>query len=415
MITSIFRILLAHRLTSFKFVKKSPEYNNQIKKFGLYIHIPFCYKICPYCPYNKIHYDKNLATAYHSALISELDIAHRNFRNAEINSIYVGGGTPTTMTDELCKIIDYIKNIFKFSGDIGVEIHPSDASKDKLDKLKNAGVTMLSIGIQSFQKELLETLGRDFQPDQAEIAIKTAIDSGFNVIDVDLIFDIQGETIDMVKSDIEEAVTLGATQISTYPLIPFTFAKLPHHRIDYRKRKLMLETIVDYAARYGFERTSIWTFNKKNYPRYSSITRNCFLGIGASATSLIDDIFNINTFSVVDYIDTLKTKNKVPSALICKLNQREQRVFWMFWQCYNTFIDAIEYRNLFNENVEEFFGRELFLGRIMGLLSKDNKGYRLTDSGAYYFNVVEQSYSHDYLDKTWALMQNSPWPDGLKL
>ena len=132
-----------------------------VKNLGLYFHIPFCKKICNFCPYYRVRYDKALLEGFNRALFTELDlVAEASGSKKEITSIYFGGGSPALIADHLSGLMDRISRSFSFRGHAGIELHPRDVNKDSLKKIRDAGFDMVSIGIQSFQDSCLKSLGR---------------------------------------------------------------------------------------------------------------------------------------------------------------------------------------------------------------------------------------------------------------
>ena len=294
MITSLLRVLLTRSFKPFIFTNeycKNIHFQNE-KDIGLYVHIPFCRTICSFCPYCKVIYDDNVAKQYKTALLKEIAMIGSTLQNKkDITSLYFGGGTPALMIKDLKDIISTLKNYFIIHKGIGVELHPEDITKENLLLLKNIGVTMVSLGIQSFNKNCLEKIGRNHLLFEEKIALANQI--GFEVIDVDLIFAIPGQTKDILLKDIETAFSSGATQISTYPFIDFTFACNKYKPLSEKNKKQLLEVINNYCKFTDKIRTSVWTFAKKGTGKYSSITRDNFLGFGVSATTLLSDIFKI--------------------------------------------------------------------------------------------------------------------------
>jgi len=108
------------------------------------------------------------------------------------------------------------------------------------------------------------------------------------------------------------------------------------------------------AARHGYQRTSIWTYGRKGAKRYTSVTRETFMGLGASATSLYDRYFYLNTFNVEEYIKALDT-GSMPISLVNHMNEREKQVFWLFWRCYDTEIPRRRFCSLFGEALDRTF------------------------------------------------------------
>ncbi|MDV3427814.1 MAG: radical SAM protein [Bacillota bacterium] len=414
MITDLIRILLTRSFKPLKLTDKaSADKDSGELGFGIYVHIPFCITLCPFCPYNKIKYDKKIVKPYCQALISEINMAGRlNGLNKNVNSVYFGGGTPALIADELPEIIAALRNNFNIKSNIGIELHPRDINEESLRKIKDAGFDMVSIGIQSFDQGTLDSLGREYIDGKEKVIL--ARDAGFSVIDVDLIFGIKNQTEESLKSDFITAYKSGATQVSTYPFIDFSYAKNINKPSGKNKKRKFLNCIEDTAGEIDWKRTAVWTFGKKGSSRYSSITRDVFMGFGASSVSLTKNKFKINTFSVPEYIKRVN-EGKIPTALSMELNLRNRALYWLFWNAYTLKFDNSEFKKLFGKNLKDVFRIELFMAAILGIIKKEDDNYYLTKRGIYFYHLAEQKFTNQYIDKTWRTASNNPWPEEIKL
>jgi coproporphyrinogen III oxidase-like Fe-S oxidoreductase len=414
-LTSLIRIYLTRSLKPFEFKNchtKELDFEKQ-RDLGLYVHFPFCRSLCSFCPYCKVGYDKGLAKQYKAALLKEIELVGSKLKSPkEVTSLYFGGGTPALMADDLKDVIEEIKKYFILRQGIGVELHPEDVNAWTLDKLKAAGVTMISVGIQSFHRECLSALGR--KPTDYTKAFEMIRQANFDVIDVDLIFALPNQTEEILINDIETAFDLGATQISTYPFIDFTFASNRYKPLPERQKKKMLQAISDHCRKTGRERTAVWTFAKKNTGRYSSITRDNFLGFGVSATTLLKDQFKINTFSIEGYIERIN-HHQLPTSLTLEFSLRQRAVYYLFWSAYSMHIDGDKFKELFGLSLSKLYGFELWLCEKLGFIKKANNSYRLTDKGAYYYHFIEQVYTTAYIDKMWNISRNTAFPEKVVL
>ncbi|MBC2581657.1 radical SAM protein [Clostridium sp. DJ247] len=378
----------------------------------VYVHIPFCITLCSFCPYNKVKYDVELALRYKEALINEIAMTGKLYSNKKITSVYFGGGSPALMLEEMADIMHALKENFDIIGNIGIELHPRDINEDCLFKLRNIGFNMVSIGIQSFQKKCLSDLGREYI--SGEDKVKLAKEAGFNVIDVDLIFGMARQNRDDLKKDFLTAFESGATQVSTYPFIDFSYANNKNKPLSREKKKDLLACLEETSSQIRCDRTSVWTFGKSNIPKYSSITRDMYMGFGPSAATLTTKAFQINTFSVEEYISCINNKKK-PAALTMKFSKRTRALYWLFWNAYTLKLSNKEFYKLFNENLDQIFNIELKLAQYFGLLKKVCDGYELTKRGAYIYHLMEQEYTHQYIDKTWRKTKEDPWPKEIAL
>ena len=414
MLTNILRLLIARSIKPFVF-KNNFKYKLDIdvEKLGLYFHIPFCRMICSFCPYYKIKFDRDILGEFYKALIKELYLVSGLVnRKKEITSVYFGGGTPALMVDYLPDLMDAVKSLFVIKGNVGIELHPLDINEALLERIKNCGFDMISIGIQSFQDKCIASLGREKIDSVNKLEIAKRV--GFKAIDVDLIFGIPGQITEDLMRDFETAASLGATQISTYPFIYFSYTKLKEKPPCKKVKKQMLESLLNISSKMGYRRSSVWTFSKKNTPKYSSVTRDNYVGFGPSATSLLKEIFKINTFSVKEYIKCLDS-NRIPTAIGLKFNERTRALYWLFWSSYNLDINQDNFYSLFGKKLEDVFKLELFLGEKLKYIERYKNGYELSDKGTYIFYLVEQSYTHQYIDKTWKTALENPWPKRIAL
>jgi oxygen-independent coproporphyrinogen-3 oxidase len=384
-----------------------------IDNLGLYVHIPFCRSLCGFCPYCKEVYDYDTAVRYKEALLLEIDLVCKNMKSKKkVTSLYFGGGTPALFVDWLREIIEKLQQYFEISGGIGVELHPDDITQHTLTELKKANVSMVSIGIQSFDETCLNKLGR--KKENLIEKLKLVQSYSFSVMDVDLIFGIPGQNKNILKSDIDTAFEYGATQISTYPFIDFTFANNVYKPLPRRKKKEMLQYLNELRNQSGMERTSVWTFAKKNTEKYSSVTRDAFLGFGVSATTLLRDIFKINTFSVNEYIKRVKNFH-LPTSLTLNFTQRQRGAYFLFWSAYGLQIDANRFHQLIGQPLTRVFGLELFIARIFKLIVSKKGAYFLTDRASYLYHHLEQQYTTAYIDKMWNISRNIAFPQRIVL
>lgn len=415
LLTSLMRIWLTRSFKPFRFRN---TYSNsldfeKLDNLGLYVHIPYCRTLCSFCPYCKVAYDEQSAAEYKLALLKEIELAGKQQTGKkEITSLYFGGGTPVLMLDHLKDIIDKLKQYFRIRDGIGVELHPEDIKKDNLDQLKKIGVTMVSIGFQSFDEACLRKLGRK-GTDFVE-KLQLVREYGFDAVDVDLIFAIPGQTEQIIAHDITTAFENGATQVSTYPFIDFTFADNQYKPMPEAVKKKMLKALSEHCAGLNAERTSVWTFAKPNTEKYSSVTRDAFLGFGVSATTLLKDSFKINTFSIEDYIKRIG-ENRLPTSLTLSFSARQRAVYYLFWSAYSMRITADGFEKLLGKPLKRMYGTEFWLLEKLGLVVKENGQYILTPRAAYYYHYIEQAYTTAYIDKMWNVSRKTAFPEEIVL
>ena len=392
----------------------SPINFDSDQSLGIYVHIPFCKKLCDFCPYFRVADKKALHKPFVDALLKEIQLKGQLFKGQypNIKSVYFGGGSPALLAEYIPEILDAFRKYFCLSDSIAVELHPSQTSNRILSKLKESGVSMVSLGIQTFQPELLAYLGRPYE--EMEKSLKRVAQAGFKTIDVDLMFGLYGQTPQMLKDDFSKAIELGATQISTYPFIDFSYAGSKIKPATSKVKKKLLRMLVSHSEKLNFVRDSVWTFKKNGTEKYSSVTRESFLGFGPSAATLTPKVFTLNTFSVEAYIQQLNQQGD-PRALTFNFNEKQRQFYWLFWNLYKMELSDNDFRNQFGIGLDQRWPGILKGLVVLGLLKKDGSDYKLTNKGGQWFHVLEQQYTKRFIQKTWQEAMKTPWPIGFKM
>lgn len=283
---------------------------------GIYIHIPFCKTICHYCDFYKI---ANLSkiSEFIKALLKEI-VQKKDFLKESIQSIYFGGGTPSVLSAEMIKIlIDELKKFYDLSDncEITFEINPDDVTFQYLYDLNNLSVNRLSIGIQSFNNELLKFLNRRHTNEQAFNAVLLGRKAGFSNMSVDLIYGINGQDEQDLSNDLAEVLKLDINHLSAYHLTieeKTLFGKLFRQgkirEIDESIGLKHFNILTDFAKKYGFEHYEISNFAKnKSYSQHnmSYWFDIPYLGFGPSAHSYVGGKRFFNVANLADYINSI--------------------------------------------------------------------------------------------------------------
>ena len=383
------------------------------ENLGLYIHIPFCKSICNFCPYCKVHYDADLCNRYIDALLREIRmVGSQQIGRKKVTSLYFGGGTPALAADRLKEIIDTCSEFFEITEGIGLELHPDNVTVPTLQKLKDAGVTKISIGIQSFQEKYQSVLGRKNVDVEAMSAALKAVP--FETVSMDFIFALPGQTFVDLKTDIDMAFASGANHIAIYPFIDFTFTKSTVKALPKKEKRHLLDEITRYCLDKSYARSSIWTFSSEEQAGYSSMTRDNFLGFGCSATTLLKDQFKINTFSVEEYCKRVDAV-KLPTSLTIRFTQRQRMVYYLFWTAYSTRVDSRDFEKFFGVPLKRMYGFELWLAKLLGFVTEQDGIYQMTLKGAFYYHYYENFYTLSYIDKMWGIMRKEAFPEKIEL
>ena len=329
-----------------------------------------------------------------------------------VTSLYFGGGTPALVANRLKEIIDTCREYFEITEGIGLELHPDNVTVDTLQILKDAGVTKISIGIQSFQKKYQHILGRKAVDPTAMSAALAAVP--FETVSMDFIFALPEQTCEDLKQDIDMAFANGANHIAVYPFIDFTFTKSPVKAMEKKEKRALLDAITQYCLDKGYSRSSIWTFSSEAQAGYSSMTRDNFLGFGCSATTLLKDQFKINTFSVEEYCKRIHA-GKLPTSLTIRFARRQRMVYYLFWTAYSTKVDERDFEKFFGVPLKKMYGFELWLAKLLGFVTEADGVYRMTLKGAFYYHYYENFYTLAYIDKMWGIMREQAFPTSIEL
>jgi oxygen-independent coproporphyrinogen-3 oxidase len=264
----------------------------------LYVHIPFCARICPYCAFYKELLDRSQTNRFCQAIVREVQ-QHAEDRHLLPSTIYFGGGTPTALMIEQ---LESVLRVFHDKLDLSqliewtMEANPGSVSARKAGVLKRLGVNRISLGVQSWDEELLKLLGREHDARQAEQSFRILRAAGFSNINVDLMFGLPGQTIQQWRTTLEKTISLQPEHISTYCLTyeEDTEFFLRQSRGEFRENpdadaELFEMTMSTFEAG-GYEHYEISNYAR---PNFSSVHNRAYwagenyLGIGPSAFSTI--------------------------------------------------------------------------------------------------------------------------------
>ena len=299
---------------------------------GIYVHIPFCKSRCKYCDFfSTTHLEKQ--TQYTEAVLTEWSDRRKELMGG-IQTIYIGGGTPSTMSVELLRrIIDAIRQETQDSDlEVTIEANPGDITLEKAKAWRALGINRLSIGIQSFNDHLLQLLGRRHNGLEAIQAVKNAQSAGFDNISIDLMYALPDQTMAMWQKDIAQALALGVQHISSYGLIyeegTVLTTLLEHGIIDAVDEEIelqMYDYLVEQLTTHGYEHYEVSNFAlPRRQSRHNSNYWNDtpYIGIGAGAHSYNQTQRQWNISELDDYIQQALAHNLQPEIEVLTHEQR---------------------------------------------------------------------------------------------
>lgn len=337
-----------------------------------YIHIPFCNKICSYCDFPKIYNIKKYVNSYLDSLEKEIDSI---YKGEVLDTIYVGGGTPSSLDiNELRKLFNIIKKL-KVSNNLEYTIEGNfeSTTKEKLDLYKEYGINRLSFGLESTNKNNLDFMERELNKEDVINKINYCKEIGINNINVDLIYAIPKETIDILKEDIEFIKELDIPHISTYSLIiePHTLLSINNtHNIDEELDSKMYEYICKELKDIGYNHYEISNFSKEGYESKHNTcywNNDYYYGFGLGTSSYIDNKRITNTRSITKYIEG---KYKLDEEIINKHDEIEYEIILNLRK--STGINLTNFKNKYNKELNDLYNYNYLLDNKFLELDKDN-------------------------------------------
>ena len=324
-----------------------------------YIHIPFCKKICTYCDFCKFFYNNEWANKYIKSLENEIDL---KYKGDTLNTLYIGGGTPSSLDIDLFENLLKICTKFKLNSEyeFTIEFNPEDISEDKLSLCKKYGVNRISIGIESFNKENLKYLGRDYLDFKSKIDLTKKY---FDNINVDLIYGLSIEDLDTLNKDIDNLLSLDVPHISCYSLIIEDHTVLNNkgtkeisEDLDYDMFKLINDRLS------GYNHYEISNYAKDGYESKHNLTywnNEEYYGFGVAAASYINNKRILNGKDILSYLnkkyntfeEKLSIEDKISYELILGFRKTKGINMNDFYKKYNKDILSLyNIKDLINED-----------------------------------------------------------------
>lgn len=373
------------------------------KDIGLYIHMPFCKAKCYYCDFISYANKEKLIKEYVEALIKEMK--HNNLSKYSIQTVYIGGGTPSLIDNEsISKIMDNVRLFVADNAEITIEINPGTANKEKLKKYKEIGINRLSIGLQSADNELLSEIGRIHKYEDFLNVYNEARNIGFRNINVDLMLGLPNQDLKKLEESVKEVITLSPEHISIYSLILEENTKLydmvmneelklPDEAIErkmYWNIKKMLENE-------GYIHYEISNFAKEGYKsRHNS---DCweqkeYIGIGVSSHSYLNNKRYSNSESVEEYIKNINNNDFDKNITIHEEQTKEdkQKEYMILGLRKINGVNITKFKNKFGENPIFLYRQELNKLVQEELIEIYDNNIKLTDKGLDLANVVWEEF-----------------------
>ena len=372
-------------------------------EIGVYIHIPFCKRKCYYCDFVSYPEKYELQGKYIDKVIQEIEENKKILQDNNVTTIYIGGGTPSSIKPELIKrILNEIYNYTEINNikEITIEVNPGTATKNNLQLYKNCGINRISIGLQSTNNDILNKIGRIHNFNQFLDTYKWTREAGFKNINVDLMIGIPNQTLDDVKTSLEKVVSLKPEHISVYSLIvedetPMKKLiesgklKLPDEedeRNQYKYTKNFLELN-------GYKHYEISNFAKPGFESKHNL--NCweqkqYIGLGVAAHSYINGVRYSNTISLEEYLN--KDSKDIKEIHETQTIDDMKKEYMLLGLRKIDGVQISKFEEKFGENPIYLFKNELKKLIQEGLLIIDLDNIKLTEKGLDLANIVWEEF-----------------------
>ncbi|MDF2868928.1 MAG: hemN [Anaerocolumna sp.] len=384
------------------------------KELGLYIHIPFCERKCNYCDFLSAAADEGTKAAYVEALIKEISSYRYLAAEYRISTIFMGGGTPSTLTEEeLVRIMESVKKVFQiedcylsgekaFKGlpmegyiEATIEVNPGTVSKDKLHRLKAAGLNRISMGLQSTDNKDLKLLGRIHTYETFLDTYKAAREAGFENINIDLMSALPWQSLQNWMEVLENVISLRPEHISAYSLIieegtPF-YEKYSEVSFDDELDRTMYWNTVERLKAAGYGHYEISNYALKNRECRHNISywiRKNYLGLGLGASSLIENKRFHNEENLKKYLEQAGVADSLQKEVELLDKKQQMEEFMFLGLRLMKGISSAEFQKFFGSTIESIYSLPIEQSVREGLLSEENGQISLTAKGIDLSNTV---------------------------
>ena len=404
-----------------QFSRIRPNFPPDLDGIGWYVHMPFCRQMCPYCCFFSLMYSPDKAESYVEAVKKEIDAYRNQLGKIKVGDIYFGGGTPSLTWQGVINIANHIRSRFEVEGEIGLEASLEDINEKTCQQLKNAGISKISLGVQSFDNKMLGFMRRGTDTKSTLKAIELLLSKGFYV-SVDLMNCLPGQKISSLINDLETAARTGVNQISNYPLMLFSYTKWYHDVQngkmaipDAKMEKEMFYTACDRLSDNGYKQASCWDFvnGGGTGSQYVTCTRDENIGVGLSAYTKLGGLFYVNTFSLKEYIKRVETDLPIATGTVTPPERVMRR--WFMMGLYRLRVERADFEKRFGVKIERVLGRFLLMLKLMGLIKEHPTYIEVTRRDMYWVSLMTKTSMLTFPARYYEACMANPWPDDFQI
>jgi coproporphyrinogen III oxidase-like Fe-S oxidoreductase len=373
-----------------------PSCNDETNRL-MYIHIPFCEELCPYCSFHRIPFAEGLTRQYFEALRREI-ILYRE-KGYKFTGLYVGGGTPTVLIDELADLLGLARESFAIDS-ISVETNPNHLTPKNIAVLQHAGVNRLSVGIQTFNDELLKKIGRyeKYGSGEAIAAKLDSIRNTFDTLNADMIFNFPMQTTSLLNRDLDILLKLQVEQITFYPLMVSTITKQLMDKtigkVDFQREKKLYKLILRRLEQ-SYTSSSAWCFSRKKGTKALIdeyvVDFDEYAGLGSGAIGYLQGMCYANTFDINEYIVSLQ-KNKLPLMASRKFGKKDRISYDFLMKLFSTKINVTAMEEKYDGKFLKSLWKEMIAFILVGAFRYFPPNLYLTPRGRYYWVIMMREF-----------------------
>ncbi len=344
------------------------------RPYLLYVHVPFCERLCPYCSFNRFPYHAERATAYFAQLREEMRmVADLGY---DFPAMYIGGGTPTIDIDELVQTIDLAKSLFSIK-EVSAETNPNHLYPQWIDPLVER-VDRFSVGVQSLDDDLLKQMDRYDKYGSAEQILERlqSIEGRFHSLNVDMIFNFPSQTPEKLARDIELLKATRANQTTFYPLMASPAVRESLKRtvgpVDYAREARYYKQIAEGLSD-TFAPASAWTFSRTGGGMIDEyiVDYEDYVGIGSGAFSFLEGALYVNTFSLKSYAERIGAR-KTPATQMRRFDRKDRMRYRFLMSLFGMRLDKRQFAEDFGVSIDLGLAVEMAFMRSAGAFTIDN-------------------------------------------
>lgn len=365
------------------------------KPVHLYLHVPFCSELCPYCSFHRVAFREDVAREYFRSLKEELRMYHD--RGYAFSGVYIGGGTPTVLPDEILGLLDSLNGYFS-PAEISVETNPDRLDRRLLADLADRNVKRVSVGVQTFDDGILQAIGR-YHKYGSSALLRERIGNAQGIVDtlnVDMIYNFPIQTERMLRQDLRTLVELSPDQITFYPLMVSSLTRDRMKGImgtSGQETEKRFYGIITGALEGLYQPSSAWCFSRRGASMIDEyiVINDDYVGAGSGAFGLVAGGIYANTFSLSDYGRLIK-EGRFPLSARKIFSRRELARYALLMGLFGLTLDTGMFREKFHAPVWSLLGPELLFFRLVGAVTFEGKRIKLTRKGQYYWVAMMREF-----------------------